>query len=124
MREILVSKLFQELLGPRTGDIYETLNSNQLPLSEFTTGILSPKDGDQSKTVMDNQAENCVFSDRANGVSSAASGVQGDSSDDSDVTSMINPSLNPEKKPSSMGMSFQAKSSDLPEYDICIAWAR
>jgi len=124
MREILVSKLFQELLGPRTGDIYETLSFNQLPLSEFTTGILSPTDDDQSKTVMDNQAENCILSDRANGVSSVASGLQGDSSDDSDVTSMINPSLNPEKKPSSMGMSFQAKSFDIPEFDICLTWAR
>lgn len=124
MREILVSKLFQELLGPRTGDINETLNSNQLPLSEFTTGILSPKDADQSKAVLDNQSDNYVSSDRANGVSSVSTGLQGDSNDDSEVTSMINPSLNPEKKPSSMGMSFQAESSDVPEFDICLTWAR
>ncbi|RZD35624.1 MAG: hypothetical protein CXT79_01070 [Thaumarchaeota archaeon] len=124
MREILVSKLFQELLGPRTGDVYETLNSNQLPVSEFTTGILSPKDSEQSITVMDNQADNLIPSDRAHGISSAASGLQGDSSDDSEITSMINPSLNPQKKPSSMGMSFQTKSSDIPEFDICLTWAR
>ena len=41
MREIIVSKLFQELLGPRNG-IREEFNSSESPSLEFITGILSP----------------------------------------------------------------------------------
>ena len=75
MREILVSKLFQELLGPRTGDIHEILEFENNPISEFTTGILSPVTADQSNTAMDNQANNMLQPDRANNISSVASGI-------------------------------------------------
>ena len=43
MREILVSNLIKDLLGSRNG-IREEFNTDQIPLTEFTTSILSPRD--------------------------------------------------------------------------------
>ena len=58
MREILVSNLVKELLGPRTGQIDETLDSYHMPITEFTTGILSPVDEDQSQFKLTRQLAN------------------------------------------------------------------
>ena len=125
MREILVSKLFQELLGPRTGQIDEILENNHMPVTEFQTGILSPVEEVQFDTVRNNQVDGTIQADGGTGGtrSSVSAGYQ-DSSDDSEITSMVNPALHPQKTPSTMGMSFQVTCSSTPEFDICLTWAR
>ena len=37
---------------------------------------------------------------------------------------MVNPALNPQKTSSSMGISFQATSDTIPEFEICLTWAK
>ena len=97
MREILVSELFKELLGPRTGIFDEVLSSGK-PITEFQTGILSPIDEDQSDTVRTNLVDGTVQTDTStNNRSSTSTGFQDGNYDDSEITSMVNPSLNPQK---------------------------
>ena len=122
MREVLVSNLFKELLGPRTGDINEIFPFGK-PVSEFQTGMLSPVEDEQLDVVRNNQVDNTIQPDVANGRSSLTT-YQDSVSDDGDITSMVNPSLNPQKTPSTMGVSFQVECPSTPEFDVCLTWAR
>ena len=115
MREILVSKLFQELLGPRNG-ISEEFNSNESPSLEFITGILSPVET-SDETWVDTQTSSSQFP------SISHQRMEGDEQEEQESAS-LNPSLNPQKPPSTMGLSFQVATVPSPEFKICLTWAR
>lgn len=117
MREILVTDLVKNLLGPRNG-IRESLDFRHMPVTEFVTGILSPVEDDQSENIKNYQMEGLLPT------VSSQSQLQDDNSDESDIVSMINPALNPQKTPSSMGISFQVECDTSPEFDICLTWAK
>lgn len=117
MREIFVSDLAKNLLGPRNG-IHEILDSRRKPILEYITGILSP--------ISDRQEEN-VRENKNNGeiTNPESKPYEGDDIEDLiNSQSFLDPTLNPEKIPSAMGISFQASSPGIPETDICITWAR
>lgn len=116
MRDILVTDLVKNLLGPRNG-IQESFDSGHMPISEFVTGVLAPVDDEQSKTQKDVELEGLVST-------GTASSFEGDASSDDHVVSMTNPSLNPQKTSSSMGISFQVTTDSSPEFDLCITWAK
>ena len=116
MREILVSDLVKNLLGPRNG-IRESLDSGHMPISEFVTGVLAPVDDKQIETLKDIEIEG-TFS------TGNESGIEGEKSIDDHIVSMTNPSLDPQKTPSSMGISFQVVSDSAPKFDICLTWAK
>ena len=109
MREILISKLFQELLGPRNG-ISEEFNSNESPSLEFITGILSPVET-SDETWVDTQTSSSQFP------SISHQRMEGDEQEEQESAS-LNPSLNPQKPPSTMGLSFQAATVPSPEFKI------
>lgn len=115
MREILVSKLFQELLGPRNG-IREEFDSNAVPSLEFITGILSPVET-PAETWIDAQASSPQFPTIVH------KRMEGDEQQEQESISM-NPSLNPQKPPSTMGLSFLVATVPSPEFKICLTWAK
>ncbi len=116
MREILVIDLVKNLLGPRNG-IRESFDNGHMPISEFVTGVLAPVDDEQDKTQKDAEIEGSFYA-------GPETSVEDDTSSDEHVVSMTNPSLTPQKMASSMGVSFQVVSDSLPEFKICITWAK
>ena len=116
MREILITDLVKNLLGPRNG-IRESLDNGHMPISEFVTGVLAPVDDEQFKTQKDNEIEGQISE-------GSSTSFEDDTPSDDHVVSMTNPSLNPQKTSSSMGISFQVISDSSPEFDICITWAK
>lgn len=116
MREILVSNLIKDLLGPRNG-IREEFNTNQMPLTEFTTGILSPKDTTKATVLDETPNLNGTFP------TLPLPTVDGDESEEQESIA-LNPSLNPQKPSPSMGISFQVKAESSPEFKICLTWAK
>jgi hypothetical protein len=117
MREVFVSDLVKNLLGPRKG-IRESLDNQHMPISEFVTGVLAPVDDKQDKNVRDNDLEGSFP------ISSPETRLEDDNSDEDSIVSMMNPSLNPQKTPSSMGISFQVTCDSIPEFEICLTWAK
>ena len=117
VREIFVSALTKEVLGPRNG-INEVLKDGHNPIIEYITGILSPEQGKQCE---DEKIENLHNSDIPENISKE---YEDDDMDYSLNYSSSHPSLNPEKIVSNMGISFQVSSPNSPEIDVCITWAR
>jgi len=112
LREIFVSELIKNVLGPRSG-IDENMEQN--PLSEYITGILSPA-GSQGSLSVDDQAE---IPEQGGG------NREDDNSDNSvNISNLLAPALDPKNVPSSMGISFLLKSESKPNIQCCITWAR
>lgn len=116
MRDLFVTELVRNMLGPRNG-INEILDDRHKPISEYITGILSPVDDDQKDNIRDNIIG-------GNMPSIQSSKFEGDEDGDGLTGTMLNPSLNPEKISSAMGISFQTESSSVPKLNVCITWAR
>jgi hypothetical protein len=113
MREIFVAELIKEVLGPRSG-VRELLHEN--PLNEYITGVLAPIVRKVSREV-DAEAE------------IPAEGVPGmgeEEAEDVDVNvpPLFSPVLDPKRRPSTMGISFVLESTDTPQIDVCLTWAR
>jgi hypothetical protein len=118
MREIFVSELVKEVLGPRRG-IRESLEDS--PLNEYITGVLAPildvADQQQPEEAVDNQAEIPT--------EDVKDGYEDDTDDvDVDVPPLFSPALDPKSRPPSMGLSFIVESPGKPELRICLTWAR
>ena len=103
MREIFVSELVREMLGPRRGvnGIRETLDRS--PMAEFMTGILSPimagdMDPDRESTIPD-----APIGQSTRGEEDSAA------PDEGGVFTVQSPSLDPGKIPSTMGISFRVE---------------
>lgn len=112
MREVFVSELTKEILGPRRGST-ETLEAD--PLDEYLTGVLIPV-GQYTDLIGEIEE-----SDELSGENGASDEIE----DTSDVTlsgsGSFSPSLDPKKRPSSMGMSFTV-STKKPSMKICVSW--
>lgn len=119
MREIFVTELVKEVLGPRFG-IHETLTES--PLNEYITGVLTPvittAPDEKSKDAVDDEAEIPV-EDVKDGT------YEGETDDvDVDVPPMFSPALDPKSRSPSMGISFILQSPEIPKLDLCLTWAR
>ena len=115
MREIFVSDLIKNVLGPRNG-MDEDMNQN--PLSEYITGVLSPIGSyGPADSLADDRAE--IPTDSSMG---------GEADDNSDhavnISDVLSPALDPKKTPSSMGLSFLVQSESVPKIRVCLTWAR
>src|SRR5437773_3812060 len=109
MREIFVTELVKEVLGPRNG-IRETLDDS--PLSEYVTGVLGPI---MTRTARDIESENEI--------PSIEDGLGGeDTLTDVDVQSppLLSPPLDPKSRPPSIGLSFAVSSVGPFAMDLCI----
>tara|TARA_B100001123_G_scaffold76715_1_gene86667 strand:- start:2806 stop:8760 length:5955 start_codon:yes stop_codon:yes gene_type:complete len=110
MREIFVSELVKDILGPRDG-INEIMHV--FPKSEYLTGILQPHEAGL-ETDPDDQG----------GEEKRGSSGEGDFDQDEDVFTLRSPSLDPKSFPSSMGLSFTTKFEGTLNFKICLTWAR
>jgi hypothetical protein len=116
MREIFISKLVKEVLGPREG-LTETLLND--PRGEYITGVLSPRSSVKAKPDPDADAE--LPKELVEGT------FIEDDSEDEDVFAppLLSPILDPKSLPYSIGLSFTLKGATvLPEIEILVTWAR
>ena len=104
MREVLVTELVREVLGPRGGPT-ELLPLSESPLTEYLTGVLAPITPQRER---DADADSEIPSDSAQEYE--------DEGDDTDVSAppLTLPALDPKSKPSSMGISFFVRATREP----------
>ncbi|MHA1949148.1 MAG: DISARM system helicase DrmA [Candidatus Thorarchaeota archaeon] len=113
MREILVTELVKEVLGPRNG-IDEILTES--PLSEYITGVLAPivpeaEPDIDGEAMIPNQESQTIQEVEATDV-------------EVDAPTLLSPALNPKSRPCSMGISFVLESNGQTAIEICLTWAR
>jgi len=117
MREIILSELVKDVLGPRGGlrGIREQIRND--PMDEFVTGVLSP-----IKDLYDENPDNTAVIPAAN---LERTEFQADFHDtDVDISSLLSPALDPKKRPSTMGISFLVNAKESINLIVCITWAR
>jgi len=110
MREVFVSEIVKDILGPRGGYNEEMRSS---PLSEYITGVLAPTDTtSQEIDKMD--------------VSEGVPELNEDEMQEQDVCAppLVEPALDPKSRPVSFGLAFMVESEKRPEAHICLTWAR
>ena len=113
MREIFVSELVKDILGPRKG-IHEKMT--QYPRSEYMTGILQPV-GSNEKIPEDE--EGAITTSVSSTAESEGGAVQTE-----EIFTMFSSSLDPKSLPSSMGLSFTTTFQDKINFKICLTWAK
>ncbi|MHA2223570.1 MAG: hypothetical protein ACXAAO_16145, partial [Candidatus Thorarchaeota archaeon] len=107
MREILVTELVKEVLGPRNG-IDEILTES--PLSEYITGVLAPivpeaEPDIDGEAMIPNQESQTIQEVEATDV-------------EVDAPTLLSPALNPKSRPCSMGISFVLESNGQTAIEI------
>lgn len=116
LREVFISDLIKEVLGPCLG-IRESIAES--PLNEYIAGVLAPitQVRLQNNINIDEEAE--LPTDESNE-------SEEDETEDFDLTStpFFAPALDPKNKPPSMGLSFFVETDTNPRFQICITWAR
>ena len=110
MRELFVTELVKDLLGPRNGP-YEIMNHS--PLSEYITGVLSPVDA--VPEITDGEPVN---------IPSPELTEDEDQEQDIQIPPLLSPVLDPQSIPPSFGISFAVEADKTPEAEICLTWAK
>jgi len=114
MREIFVSKLVAEVLGP--SNLKEKIQES--PASQYITGVLQPifEKTVEDKNAVDSEAE--IPYDEIER-------IEEDASNERDISASFfaSPTLNPKNRPSSFGLSFLVKSQN-PKVRVCVTWSR
>jgi hypothetical protein len=118
MREIFVSELVRELLGPRQGAAGIRENISQNPLKEFMTGVLQPVGTRDLGPDRDDMMPSPHIGEWT------GSGEEDTEPDEDGSFTVESPSLNPKDIPSTMGISFRVKADKKIKLKICITWAR
>ena len=115
MREIFVTSLVKDVIGPRNGPYEEIADSN--PVFEYITGVLGPYRPAPHERDIDAEAE----------IPFGESGVFEDEMDDRPVYQppYFSPAMDPNERPPSMGISFTVYDPlDRPSLSICLTYAR
>lgn len=118
MRELFVTDLAKNLLGPR-GGLYETLEDAHSPFSEYVTGMLSPT-GQERR---DNEQDMAVNGDLPMGAGGSQDNDEIVDNGDA-MLSASSPAIDPSQIPSTMGLSFYASATDRPRFDVCLTWSK
>jgi hypothetical protein len=114
MREVFVTELVKEVLGPRNG-AYEEMSES--PLFEYITGVLAP----YSTTVTERDAE----AEAEMPFEESIPYEEGDFEQGVQPPPFTPPILDPANRPSSMGVSFSVEALEgAPAISICLTWAR
>jgi len=112
MREIFVTELAKEILGPRNG-MREIMRES--PLNEYITGVLAPS---LREIIRDIDAESEIPHEEAEIYEEENGDV------DVHVPPLLSPVLDPKSRPSSMGVSFMVEARVTPIIEVCLTWAR
>lgn len=127
MREVFVTELVKEVLGPRYG-LHEEMDKS--PLSEYITGVLAPIINNSAREILnlnneDTQLEQEIEQKLKKNLNENIDYDEELSESDIDLNSVpaFSSSLDPQNKPPSMGLSFIVECSEKPEAEICLTWA-
>ncbi|MHA1409535.1 MAG: DISARM system helicase DrmA [Candidatus Odinarchaeia archaeon] len=112
IRANIVSDFIKGLYGPENG-INEEIS--QSPLKKYITGILSP----ESPVLRDPDQEQGIIYEESIGREQNL-----DIFDKIPDYIQSSPALNPQNKPRSLGLSFNAQSDGVPVIRICVTWGR
>ncbi len=108
-RDLMIMELVKDVLGPREGP-YEVMTTS--PLLEYLTGVLAPlesiRNEDPDEMVMIGEAE---------------TGEEDDLERDVYVPPLITPPLDPQRRPSSFGITFAVEGKGKPpRISVCLTW--
>jgi len=115
-RDVLVTALYSELVGPR-GGIREVLEKKRDPRNEYILGVLAPREAPDLKDI----------DDESELIMEAATGEEDQDGNDQLILmeGAVSPALNPKSPPRSIGVSFVVEgASSIPVIEICATWAR
>jgi hypothetical protein len=124
MRPWIISEICQDLLGTRNGR-HEILNGD--PGVEYLVGILSPSNTEiSSGDEVDADEDVSEIPDEEAQVDLSGDGGGSASDDGRNISAETPPSLDPKKKPSTMGISFTCNGpkDSIPEFDVALTYAR
>ncbi len=107
MRELIISELAKDLLGPKDGP-NEPLHGDG-PRQSYVTGVLAP--------------ENLTPDITTQGSGRAPTAQESNEDLEISINGEISPPMDPKDVPSTMGISFFVE-SDKPEFSVCVTWAR
>lgn len=112
MREILVTRLVKEVLGPREGT---RESMPQSPLGEYITGVLAPL-GKRTDREIESDSE----------IPTEESRTFEEETADVEVSAppTFSPALDPKRRSPTMGLSFVVQSSAEAVIHVCLTWAR
>jgi hypothetical protein len=114
MREVLVTELVKECLGPRAG-INEVLNTS--PLNEYITGVLAPH-METSEELRDIDVDAAIPEE-------VSQEYEGETADrEVDFPPLFSPPLDPKSRPTTMGLSFILEGDVSAHLHLCISWAK
>jgi len=122
LREIFVTELVKEILGPRNGPyeemkrISDSDERHSGPLFEYITGVLAPVKSAE-KGGIESDAE----------IPFEESGAFEEETDDVQVylPPYVSPVLDPKARPPSMGLAFTVRAKKgVPIINVCVTWAR
>ncbi|MDA8008873.1 MAG: DISARM system helicase DrmA, partial [Alphaproteobacteria bacterium] len=117
MREVLISDLVKDVLGPRSDTDGHSIMKGA-PYDEFITGVLEP-----SKTAGDEDAPRHSYKDPGR-MSSKTNEIHEGDTDDAPYSALLSPPLDPKKRVSSMGLTFMVTSPGKISLKVCMTWAR
>lgn len=118
MRELFVTDLAKNLLGPR-GGLDETLERANSPFSEYVTGMLSPAGQEQRE----NEQDMAVGGDLPMGAGGSQDSDEVVDNGDA-MFNISSPTIDPSRIPSTMGLSFYVRATDKPRFDVCLTWSK
>ena len=126
MREVFVSDLVRNLLGPRNGPD-EVIEGS--PVVEYITGVLAPADPPAAADA-DTDPEAELHEAIVSRAEDSGAEIHAGGEEDADtgqgalVSSLLSPVLDPKKSPSSMGITFAVSCSGTPALGVCVTWGR
>jgi hypothetical protein len=112
LREVFVTGLIREILGPRDG-IHEILDVS--PLNEYITGVLAP---------VICRAGRDIESEAEIPVEDVEEPEEEYADVDVSIPPLLSPALDPKSRPTSMGLSFVVEAPTTPRIRVCLTWAR
>ncbi|MEM0133677.1 MAG: DISARM system helicase DrmA [Thermoplasmatales archaeon] len=106
----------EDVLGPRNGP-FERLSSSENPLNEYLTGVIIPVK-QYSETLEEKESQEELIGNDA-----GKDEIEDTSDDTIGQAPVASPSLDPKRKPSSMGITFFIESSDT-SFQVCVTWGK
>lgn len=117
-RDLLVSSLLSEVLGPRDG-AREILKPDEDPLDEYITGVLAP----YNTVSIEIDANDELVGEGETAADDQSDPDEGMAFASLDPNALPSPTLDPRARPASLGLSFCVKGDD-PKIDVGCSWAR
>ncbi len=120
MREVMVTDLVTNLLGPRGGRVEEL---DDRPDFEYVTGVLAPIERREGEGGGEPGIEDAEMGCGGGAYEGDEVGAEGEAAAAPAAPAAL-PALDPKRIPSTMGMTFYARADGMAGIDACVTWAR